>query len=261
MRKITLLLSFIACVIVAQGQNLLVNPSFETWEAGTPTGWTTLTAANAVISENTTLKTEGDKSFKAVVGTINTYSIFQVVPVTVGKTYTLSVSYYIESGDATDARLWCNFKNGTAYLSDTDLTTAGILEKLKGPGGTSSYFADEKGAWKTFTTEFVAPAGVTDFNFEIRTYKTATVNWDNLFFGEKTTSTSNPKATSFNAYVNGKSLELKNVANGSTVEIFNALGAKLQSSVLVNGSVELNNTSKGLYVVRVGKNTQKFMVK
>ena len=78
--------------------------------------------------------------------------------------------------------------------------------------------------------------------------------------GASTISQQTAKASSFNAYVNGKSLELKNVANGTAVEIFNALGAKVQSSQVVNGAVALN-LSKGLYVVRVGKSTQKFMVK
>ena len=74
------------------------------------------------------------------------------------------------------------------------------------------------------------------------------------------TANHNPSASTFKAYVNGKSLQLSNVANGSAVEIFNALGAKVQSSQLVNGAVALN-LSKGLYVVRVAKNTQKFIVK
>lgn len=98
------------------------------------------------------------------------------------------------------------------------------------------------------------------FKYVSTTTKAGTWEIKNFAIFGQTTGTSNPKASSFNAYVNGKTLELKNVADGSTVEIFNALGAKLQSSELVNGAVAIN-LSKGLYVVRVGKNTQKFMVK
>lgn len=72
--------------------------------------------------------------------------------------------------------------------------------------------------------------------------------------------TSNPRANTFSAYVVGKSLVLKNTANASTVEIFSALGTKVQTSELVNGSVMLNSLSKGLYIVRVGKNTAKIML-
>lgn len=262
MRKITLLLSFVACVVFAQAQNLLVNPSFETWTAGAPTGWTITTPANAAAEENAVTIKDGAKSLKAIGGT-GTYAIYQLVPVTPGKTYTLTMSYFIEGGDGTDARIWSNFKIGTAYLTDAEMTSAGLLEKLKGPGGSAAtfYFPDVKSAWQTYTVEFVAPAGVTEFNMEFRTYKSpAVVYWDNMFFGEKTTGTSTPSANPFNAFVSGKSLELNNVANGSTVEIFNALGAKIQTSQLVGGSIAIN-LSKGLYIVRVGKSTQKFMVK
>jgi len=263
MKKITLLLSFVACVLLAQGQtNLLVNPSFETWTAGAPTGWVLPVNTYATVTQNTTLFNDGASSLKVTAGPVatgGTYSINQSIPVTVGKTYTLSMSYYIETGDNTDARIWCNFKNGATFLTDAEMTAAGLLEKLKGPGGSAAtfYFPDVKGAWQTYTAEFVAPAGVTDFNFEFRTYKEpAIVNWDKMFFGEKTTGLSNASINALIVSVSGKKLLVKNIANGSNVEIFNALGAKVQSSRLVNGSVDLN-LSKGLYIVRVGKSTTK----
>ena len=74
------------------------------------------------------------------------------------------------------------------------------------------------------------------------------------------TGLSNPSATAFKAIVSGKNLLVKNVANGSIIEIFSALGAKVQTSELINGSVGINNLSKGLYIVRVGKNVQKIML-
>ena len=74
------------------------------------------------------------------------------------------------------------------------------------------------------------------------------------------TGFSTPSANVFSAYVVGKNLLVNNVANGSTVEIYSIVGAKVQTSELVNGVVEINNLSKGLYVVRVGKDTQKIML-
>ncbi len=263
MKKITFLLSFVACAIFAQGQNLLVNPSFETWADGKPTGWTIpVTASHAssiTITQETSLKTDGSNSFKIVTDANNNPAYQQIIPTTPGKTYTLNIDYYIVSGDGTDARIWCNFKNGATFLSDTELTSAGLLEKLKGPGGSglTNYFPDVKGSWQKYSVEFVAPANTTDFAFEFRTYKTTTVIWDNMFFGEKTTSTNNPSSSSFKIHVDGKNLVVKNVAEGSKVEIFSALGAKVQTSELTGGSVILNNLSKGMYIVRVGKLTQK----
>jgi len=82
-------------------------------------------------------------------------------------------------------------------------------------------------------------------------------SWGGLF---NLTSFSNPSTSAFDVTVVGKKLLVKNVVNGSTVEIFSALGAKVQSSELIDGKVSLNNLSKGMYIVRVGKNTQKIML-
>jgi hypothetical protein len=53
---------------------------------------------------------------------------------------------------------------------------------------------------------------------------------------------------------------VKNAIDGSTVEIYSAVGSKVQSSVLENGRINLNDLSRGMYVVRVGKLTQKIML-
>jgi hypothetical protein len=73
------------------------------------------------------------------------------------------------------------------------------------------------------------------------------------------TGTSNPSVKSFSAIVSGKNLLLNNVANGSTVEIYSALGSKIQTSVIENGKVGLSNLTRGMYVVRVNNMTQKIM--
>ena len=75
-----------------------------------------------------------------------------------------------------------------------------------------------------------------------------------------TTSISTPTTIAFKVLFDGKHLIVKNIANGSIVEIYSAIGSKMQTSELVNGSIELKNLSKGLYIVRVGKNTQKIML-
>ena len=53
-------------------------------------------------------------------------------------------------------------------------------------------------------------------------------------------------------------LKIFNAADGSNVEIFSALGSRVQNSVLSNGLVELNNLSNGMYIVRIGNQTAKF---
>lgn len=272
MKKITFLLSFIACVVFAQAQtNLLTNPSFETWTNGTaPDGWTMGTTAFATVTPSTTIFNDGAKSFKVTAAATNggTYTVSQIVPVTPGKTYTLKMSYYIENGDGTDARIWSVWLNAGTTNTYATLSHADSL-LLCGPGGGAAYFADERGVWKNYTCDVIAPATtggttnlpITSFSFQFRTYKTpAVVYWDNMFFGEKTTGFNDLGTDKLQALVSGKNLLIKNVIEGSNVEIYSALGSKVQTSTLENGKVSLSNLAKGMYVVRVGKLTQKFML-
>lgn len=61
-------------------------------------------------------------------------------------------------------------------------------------------------------------------------------------------------------YVSGNNLIVKNVKEGTTVDIYSAVGTKVQSSVVVGNSVQLNNPlTKGIYIIKAGKHTQKIM--
>lgn len=71
------------------------------------------------------------------------------------------------------------------------------------------------------------------------------------------TSTFNPSYRTFKAIVSGGKLIVTNVADGSNVDVYSMLGAKVQSDKLVAGSIQLNNLAKGLYIVQVGKETVK----
>jgi hypothetical protein len=260
MKKITLLMSSIVCVVFAQAQtNLLVNPGFENWAAGVPTGWTIVSPSNGSVSQATNVISEGTSSFK-VVGGSGTFTVNQAVAVTAGKTYNIIMNYFIEAGDGTDARIWCNFKNTSGAYWKMNLADS---LAMKGPNATSTggYFPDVKGSWQTYSYNVVAPAGYEIFSFEFRTYKTpAIVYWDKLFFGEKIAGFSSLKADALSVTLKGCSLSINNVADGSTVDIFSTLGAKVQTSKLENNAIQLNNLSRGLYVVRVGNMTSKIMM-
>ena len=271
MKKITLLLSFVACIAFVNAQtNLLVNPSFETWTAGNPDGWiipaNSTHAGSLTWSQETSIKSNGDNSLKLVIGTTQNPGIQQVVPITAGKTYTVKMDYYVVTGDATDVRIWASFKNATGFYAAANWTTAiaadaNIQKKLQGSGSDiTAYFTIANGVWGNYTVDFVAPADATDFVFECRTYKGATAIWDNLYFGEKTTGLSNLNASKLEVVVSGKNLLVKNVIEGSQVEIFSALGSKIQTSNVENGKISIANLKNGLYVVRSGKLTQKIML-
>ena len=81
-----------------------------------------------------------------------------------------------------------------------------------------------------------------------------------MFFGEKTTGLSSLNASKLEVVVSGKNLLVKNVVEGAQVEIFSALGSKIQTSNVENGKISIANLKSGLYVVRSGKLTQKIML-
>ena len=169
------------------GGNLLNNGSFEDWVDGKPVGWTMISTSvtGSIASAETTIVNEGNTSLKinatSASGTVNWA---QSVSIQGGKKYQLSMSYYIVSGDGTDARIWSNFKKGETFLTEAELIQTGLYSILRGPGNSNSsgtvYFPDEKGVWKSYTTSFTAPENVDGFDFQFRTYRTAVVLWDNF---------------------------------------------------------------------------------
>lgn len=79
--------------------------------------------------------------------------------------------------------------------------------------------------------------------------------------GTTVTGFNTPTTKNLKAIVSGKNLVfIGDESNGATVEIYSALGAKVQTSVIDNGRVELNNLQKGIYIVRLGKQTQKIVL-
>ena len=60
--------------------------------------------------------------------------------------------------------------------------------------------------------------------------------------------------------VSGNELLVKNAFNGLELEIFTALGHKIQTSKVENAKISIANLKKGLYIVRTGKIAQKIML-
>ena len=88
--------------------------------------------------------------------------------------------------------------------------------------------------------------------------KYCNVNLASVTVAEKTTGFNEVNQNSLEIYPVGGELNIKNVNDGSKVEIYSTIGSRVITSVLENGKVNISNLSKGIYIVRVGKNTQKF---
>ncbi len=176
-------------------QNLVLNPGFEDWDnTTTPSGWT---KAESTEQEATEVHS-GTYSAKHTGGTTD---ISQTIPVTPGKTYTVSLWYKVVANDGTDARIWSYWMNGTSTLADN-------AAELRGPD--NAYLAN--GAdWQQYSATVTAPATATDFYFEVRTYSGAVVYWDDFSFEEAPFV---PAQLFFSEYIEGSS-------NNKALEIYN----------------------------------------
>ena len=166
MKKIYVLLLSLTITTLSFGQELLLNGGFEAWDdATTPTSYSK--------AENTEQETvefhDGATSAKHTGGTKDiAQTVTGIVP---GASYTISLWYKVESGDGSDARIWCNWKAPSGNLTDNE-------DVLKGPN--NSYLPTNNNAWTQYTTTITAPATADAFYFEVRTYSGAIVYYDDF---------------------------------------------------------------------------------
>jgi len=259
MKKITLLLSFIACVVFADAQtNLIVNPGFETWTDASTLGasWTPTVATSQTFSQESTIVHSGTYSLLSnhagASGTAKMITKPYIV-VTAGTTYTFSFWYYTDAAttNLTGAlRMWGYWENPDGTNGTFDQTG---LEPTAYIDLTSSV-----GSWKQFSVDVTAPTGSGQLELDLRFYHNSKIYIDDVSLAPKSTGLSELAAEKLVVKVAGKKLTVTN-SPSNTVEIFNTVGAKVQSVELINGSVDLN-LAKGLYIVRAGKATAKIML-
>ncbi|MGC9150557.1 MAG: T9SS type A sorting domain-containing protein [Microbacter sp.] len=291
MKKCTLFaIALFAFMAVHAQTNLLTNPSFETWTNGLPGGWTfpsTIPSTNTVTQNTTnTYNNSGSALQVASTSTAATFSVNQYVLPPNGistfdtnTTYELRIRYTATAGDGTDARIWCGYLSnapGTTpntYITFSHADSIGLL----GPGGNfnPTGYASNNGylystcpgspvyanQWYTYVYKFNFPAGVKQFNFQIRMYKGSTVLWDDFYFGEAvstdfTTAVQNTSTSNLKVFVVGNQLEVQGVEANTPVMVYNTLGALVKNGV-ASDHVTL---PKGVYIVKVSGNTTKVFV-
>jgi len=255
MKKITLLLSFIACVIFAQAQSTVyletcgtsdvaAKPKvdlFTGWDNAAPITYTRTTTLDGVADVRITSTTTNNIWFPAGKGTDliisnipaagynNLKLSFDVATYTVGGTDVNKVNVYCNDVLITVPSGAIAVSNVFQSIGSIDLVSADVI-KLR--------------------FEYTALNNPTGIGYRIDNIKIAGTP---LISGVST-----PKSENMKVIVAGNKLTIAN-ASTSTVEIFNTVGAKVQSIELVDGSANLN-LSKGLYIVRLGNQSSKIML-
>lgn len=244
MKKLYFLLFAILISVASFGQELMLNGGFENWDS--PTSPTSFEKAESTTQEATEIHT-GTYSAKHIGGTTD---IAQTITgITPGTSYTVSLWYKVESGDGTDARIWSYWRNGTSTISDNG-------NELRGPN--NNYFDNNGNVWTQYTVTVTAPATADNFYFEVRTYGSAVVYWDDFsFFQEATTSpTLGITSPSANAYLVGPDvaidLSVQNftVANGTgDGHIKYTLDGGSATDKFDTSSINLTGLSNGLHTI------------
>lgn len=321
MKKITLLLSFIFCAVLANAQ-LLLNENFDYTAAGligqggwaisgtsttNPISVTDVTSTPIIysgyptsgIGKEVTLANTGQDVTHAIT-TQTTGSVYFSVLVNITSAGT--GDYFIHLGEPLSTSAFFgrtfvkldgtkiafgiqNTSGGTpvpTYTTSTfDLNTNYLLViKVDVITGTSSLIVNPVISVTEPTTDWISSStptnggvggtsvpsasGIGEINIrqgsssagvapilKLDGIRVAT-SWAALF---STTGISTPTADILNVSIAGKTLTVTN-SPSSTVEIFNTVGAKVQTVELVNGSADLN-IAKGLYIVRVGNKSAK----
>jgi len=173
MKKIYFLLfTFIATT--AFSQELLLNGGFDNWDdTTTPTSFSKIED----IEQESTDFHSAPYSAKQTGGTSDLgQTITGIIP---GTSYTITLWYRVDAtnADGTDARIWSYWKNGTSNVTDNP-------DELRGPEG--QYFDNNGNVWTEYTATVTAPATADSFLFEVRTYGSAVVYWDDFSFVQET---------------------------------------------------------------------------
>ncbi len=174
----TLLMMFLMFIgMSTKAQEVLVNGGFELWgDDNSPTGWTK--AENITKESGADFIHGGTYSAKHEGGT---KKLGQTIGgIIAGDSYTLTLWYKVVESDGDDARIWSYWKNADGNMEDH-------AAELRGPN--NAYFDNNGGLWTQYTVTLEAPATVTDFYFEVRTYSGAFTYWDDFSFVHNGTST------------------------------------------------------------------------
>ncbi|MBE9490143.1 MAG: T9SS type A sorting domain-containing protein [Bacteroidetes bacterium] len=179
MKKLYFLLFTLFAFSFTYGQELLLNGDFESWDDPTsPTSWT---KAESTDQESVEFH-GGTYSAKHTGGTSDiSQTVTGIIP---GNSYTITIWYKVDAGfgDGTDARIWSYWRNTGSNITDTP-----TADDLRGPAG--GYFDANGNIWTEYTVTVIAPATANEFYFEVRTYSSAIVYWDDFsFFAEAASS-------------------------------------------------------------------------
>ena len=250
-------------------QNLITtNPGFEEWSGGAPAGYTLTVATGSTVTQESTIKYEGNSSVKIEHnGASGTGKfIYNIkVPVEAGK-YTLSFKYYVDptSTTATGLRHWgyMNDVNGAQIVTGNPNKAQydAVNLQLQYNGSSSGYTATTTtGEWLTDNVPLDIPFAGT-LQLEIRYYKTFVGYIDGLSLVKNNGTGIATEKVNTGIYANNDKVYVPAVV-GEKIIVTNSLGQTISVSAAHDGVNELSNLpQKQLLIVKVGSKVAKVIL-
>lgn len=257
MRKFTFLFSFVLCALFINAQTIVFNETFGTegpsgsaakpkvgdytgYDNGSPVTFTGTTTDYADVRSTSTINTHvwfpANKSTDLVISGIATEGHDN-----------LKLSFDVTHNSQSAS----NMNNLTLYCNDVEITVPSVEIPKQHEYVNSGEIS-------------IPNADVTKLRFYFTAEKnTIGFRLDNVKITSGSSGGTNLIATIENApmfYVSGNQISVNNMEEGTMVEIYSAVGAKVATSFVVGNTVELNNTlNKGIYIIKAGNYTQKIM--
>ena len=236
-----------------QAQNLLSNPGIELGldGEGKIKDWLINTddVTKATFTVETTDKHSGTASAKiAHIGGIYA-DLYQVVPVTAGQTYTYSFWHnVIAQTTAGSGRIvfFANFYDSNSTKITMDISSYEVTYTLN--------------TWQQYSVDIVAPANAAYVDFRIRLLSKPTALIDDASITVKTIDGINDVRTQLPVRIQNGNIIVTTEA-GSKIEVYNALGLKLQSQTANSTEITLTNLPKAqVLIVRSGNAVAKVIL-
>jgi hypothetical protein len=273
-----LFIIFSVCLLSAQ-TNLVTNPNFSDYASGDSKARHAINWQieplpipidyNGICGQGTNLDGAAT-SLSVAGGVINNYDAFQnITNITTGHRYLIKIYYYVSKRNSKyqAAGLYSNWCNINKYGNNFDLTKT-PLNYSKLTLSDSLYLKNsfitidlDMGKWQSYSCEVTAPSGYNAFNFRLRTYSGAIVDWTWMYFVDQTPAdVFNPSISeTLKASVFDKKLKIFN-AQINNIELYNMLGDKIDIRRISDDFYDVSNLSQGIYVVKSGNLTTKIRI-
>ncbi|MHA3789449.1 T9SS type A sorting domain-containing protein [Flavobacterium hauense] len=250
-------------------ENLIINGNFENWTAANPENFgiqgtaETVLYNDLIVKETTTVRTGNSvKQQSKEQGSTQYLEYGNLIAVEAGKSYTVSYWYY-DNDNKARTRLY------STWLDAQNQKLPDNVQSLY-----DATYSTDSAEWVNKTKTVTAPAGAVKLRYQIRAYSQGTASGGFIYYDDLSLIENGVAGTDENAiegllmFPNPVSGNILNITSSNNAEkavaIYDMLGKQVVAATVSNGTVNVENLSTGLYIVKIteeGKTATKKLIK